>query len=146
MGFPGSGADAAIIRPVNAPTSQASTPVAAVMGGSVSLAGKASLVIPAGAMATNQTITVVEYDASTLPVTDSNTRLVSSIKDFKPDGLTFSRPVLLSLNVAADVAASRGPALTVFYFNPQTGLWERVGGSLTADLSAVVTNITHFSY
>jgi hypothetical protein len=63
--------------------------------------------------------------------------------DFRPDGLVFSRPAILQLE-ANVLEAADGDVLTLYWYNPDTGLWE-VEQRVKVDGEEVEFKIYHFS-
>ena len=63
--------------------------------------------------------------------------------DFRPDGLVFSKPAILQLEAAVLEAADRDE-LTLYWYNPDTGLWE-VEQKVRLDGEEVEFKIYHFS-
>jgi hypothetical protein len=115
-----------------APPSKGSQSVDAT-GGTVTLADGTSLVIPAGALATAQTITVT----STADVPAGYVGY-SALYTFGPSGLQFSKPVQLTLPVRAGATS---PAV---YWSSATGTgFDELGG--TAGTGTITTSIMHFS-
>jgi len=106
-----------------------------LLGGVVS-AGNFKLVIPPGALLTSATITVSQPDPA---------RPVVNLSITPASANRFLLPVLL----IADATPMNRSLLSVAYmsyYNPQTGAWERVDGSLVSVLGLTVSApLWHFS-
>jgi hypothetical protein len=63
--------------------------------------------------------------------------------NFRPDGLIFSKPAVLQLE-ANLLEAADGDVLTLYWYNPDTGLWE-VEQKVKVDDEEVEFRIYHFS-
>ncbi|HNT26740.1 MAG TPA: hypothetical protein PKH10_01050, partial [bacterium] len=71
--------------------------VTAATGGTVSTTdGSASVEIPAGALAQDTEITITEKKKDDYPEEE---KLASSVWHFGPDGLTFSKPITMSIKL-----------------------------------------------
>jgi len=77
------------------PPPHTSAPVPAATGGTVSLSGGAAVQIPAGALASDTTITI-QQSTTTAP-----TGTVGAVFDLGPSGTTFSQPVKVTIPVPA---------------------------------------------
>jgi hypothetical protein len=65
--------------------------------------------------------------------------------EFSPDGVVFAKPALIEFE-AAVLGAKNGESLKLYYFNPQTGLWQLEQVILVRDASVEVKfEISHFS-
>lgn len=107
--------------------------VTAAAGGTVAdPAGKASLAIPAGALATDTDIT--------LDIRAKETGTESEVFEFGPTGTQFTKPAALTLKFAGTVPDGKKAVLAV-----QEGTkWTPIEGSAAAN-GVVSGNITHFS-
>lgn len=110
------------------------TKVTAASGGTVTdPAGKASLAIPAGALASDTDITLV--------VGPSEAGTAGEVLTFGPDGTTFAQPATLTIKaIATGLPAGKTYAIGVF----EGGAWQEVKGS-SFDGSVVKGPIAHFS-
>lgn len=109
--------------------------VVGVLGGVVS-AGDFKVVIPPGAVPRNATVTVTQPDPDR-PVVELSISPASANR--------FALPVLLVAD-AKRMDHSLLPAAFVSYYNPATGQWERVSGSLVSLPSLTVSApLHHFS-
>ncbi|HZK76170.1 MAG TPA: hypothetical protein VFD13_04605 [Candidatus Kapabacteria bacterium] len=110
-------------------------------GGTVTSAdGKVTVVIPAGALSSNQTIAIS-------PKTDSNTcpQALGSGYDLTPNGLTFSVPAMLTLSYDTTVRSANAEFIGVAY-QDDNGKWYGVtGGSVDTIHRTVTVPISHFS-
>jgi hypothetical protein len=114
------------------PPPHTSATVPAATGGTVALSGGAAVQIPAGALATDTTITI-QQSTITAP-----TSTVGAVYDLGPSGTTFSQPVTVTIPVPAgttDAAIWTKPAGTAHYTSLPTTV---SGGVATAQA-------THFS-
>jgi hypothetical protein len=117
-------------------------------GGSLQLSSSSpdGIDIPAGAFAGNESIGILELEESSLPLT-SSLRVIGSAKDFKPDGLRFSKPVRIKLSFP-DSFASRllSSTYAIQFYNVSTKAWERVpGGGVNSASKFVFAETDHFS-
>lgn len=117
-------------------------------GGSLQLSSSSSdgIDIPAGAFAGNESIGILELEESSLPLM-SSLRVIGSAKDFKPDGLRFSKPVRIKLSFP-DSFASRllSSTYAIQFYNVSTKAWERVpGGGVNSASKFVYAETVHFS-
>jgi ZU5 domain len=102
-------------------------------GGTLTLADGASLMIPAGALAATQTITMTS--TATVPVGYVGE---SAFYTFGPAGLQFSMPVEVTLPFRA---GSTSPAL---YWSSSSGTgFDELGGTVAGNTAS--TNVMHFS-
>jgi hypothetical protein len=110
-------------------------------GGTITSAnGKVSLVIPAGALSSTQSISITTK-------TSSNTcpQALDSGYDLTPDGLTFSKPAMLTLSYDTTIAGAIAELIGVAS-QEGTGSWYAwTGGSLDTVHHTVTVPITHFS-
>ncbi|HEY3875795.1 MAG TPA: hypothetical protein VGM92_09980 [Candidatus Kapabacteria bacterium] len=110
-------------------------------GGTVTSAdGKVTLVIPAGALSSNQTIAISTK-------TDSNTCPQASGPeyDLTPNGLTFSKPVMLTLNYDSTLPGSTAEIIGVASQEDTGGWYGWTGGTVDTVHQTVTVPITHFS-
>jgi hypothetical protein len=115
-----------------------SAEVTAADGGDVEL-GNAKLSIPGGALADDTTVTIESSKpASTLPDASSLTGLVY---DFGPTGTEFTKPVALTLPLAAK--PGDGKEAVIAYLNEDTNTWEDLETTIGAD--GAQADIMHFS-
>jgi uncharacterized delta-60 repeat protein len=124
-----------------APTRTFQTRVIAAKGGTVA-AGGATLVIPAGALDQDTTITVtISSPRASLP--DGET-IRGSIFDFGPDGTTFNTPATLTLPAAGTPAANESAIIS--FLDPAADRWVdlRSAGTGTA-VSAAVSHFTEYA-
>ena len=111
--------------------------ITAAAGGTVSFGGmKAD--IPAGALATDTTITVQTVDVSTLPAPST---VVGAVYDLGPNGTTFSKPVKLTFDLDSTKLASDEVPSIAFV---KAGAWELLPDSMIKD-GKVVATTTHFT-
>jgi hypothetical protein len=113
--------------------------ITAAAGGAVSFGGM-SAEVPAGALATDTTITVHAVDVSTLPAPGS---IVGPAYDLGPNGTTFSKPVKLSFDLDSTKLAS-GEVPSIAFVNG--GAWERLADSVVkgGKIEATTTHFTVF--
>jgi hypothetical protein len=118
------------------PTSSTTTTVhiTAAAGGTVAdPGGKTSLVIPPGALAKDTDIT--------LALTPAANGAVVEVSEFGPDGLTFLKPVALTIKADAALATT-GKALALAVL--ENGAFKALEGSMYAG-GAATASIMHFS-
>lgn len=107
----------------------ATTRITAAAGGTVSDAtGSTSLVIPAGALAADTDIT--------LTILPKSGAALTTISQFGPDGLTFLKPVTLTIK-------AEGPATSTLALH-SSGVFTAIAGSTYAN-GAATGSIEHFS-
>ena len=114
------------------------TRVSAATGGTVT-AGDATLVIPAGALSQDTTITVtISSPGSSLP--ESST-VKGEIYDFGPNGTTFSTPATLTLPMTDTPAANERAVIS--FLDPVTDQWVDLTSTVTgAQISAPISHFT----
>jgi len=95
---------------------------------------KTQLVIPAGALETTVEICA---EVELVETRDSLVRLY----DFTPDGLVFLKPAKLILKAKFP----KGTRLNLYWFNPDTGVWELEQTVKTGKKGKVKFDIYHFS-
>jgi prenyltransferase beta subunit len=95
------------------------------------------LQIPAGAVKESTMITV-----SKLPSADKD-ELVSPMYEFGPSGLTFDKPVQISIK--APIAADSLDQLALVWLNEQTGQWIPVPAVIDAETGTVTGLVNHFT-
>lgn len=105
--------------------------VSAARGGMVT-AGRHTVTFFPGSLSKDTDITVVDKTLTTGIV---------EVQLF-PEGLTFKKPVMLA-TFTYDLAYPGN--LTMYWWNPATGLWEDIGGQVTVDGLGVFTWLQHFS-
>jgi hypothetical protein len=117
------------------------TTVIAATGGTVT-AGGATLVIPAGALSQDTTITVTTSSpSSSLP--DSST-VKGSVFDFGPDGTTFSTPATLTLPMVGTPATNERAVIS--FLDPVANQWVDATATVTgAQISAPVSHFTVYA-
>jgi hypothetical protein len=117
-------------------------------GGSLRLSSAApdGADVPAGAFFGNESLGVLEVVGASAPPLASH-RVVGAAKDFKPDGLRFSRPVRLRLSYADSFSARLfGSAYAVWFYNGSSGTWEKIpGGGVDLTSKFVFADTDHFS-
>jgi hypothetical protein len=111
--------------------------ITAATGGAVSL-GQMKADIPAGALASDTTITVRAVDVSTLPTPSA---VIGAVYDLGPDGTTFSKPVTLTFDLDATKLASDEVPSIAFV---KGAAWELLADSMVKD-GKVVATTTHFT-
>jgi len=115
-----------------------SAEITAADGGDVKL-GKATLSIPGDALADDTTVTVESTKpSSSLPDASSLSGLVY---DFGPNGTEFTKPVALTLPLAAKPGA--GKEAVIAYLDEETNTWEDLVTTVGAD--GANADIMHFS-
>lgn len=115
-----------------------SAEITAADGGDVEL-GKAKLSIPGDALADDTTVTVESAKpSSSLPDASSLSGLVY---DFGPNGTEFTKPVALTLPLAAKPGS--GKEAVIAYLDEETNAWEDLATTVGAD--GVNAEIMHFS-
>jgi WD40-like Beta Propeller Repeat/ZU5 domain len=118
-------------------TNTTSAPIAAAAGGEVRL-GAARVTIPPGALEADTTITL---SLVTNPNVPDATSVVGAIYDFGPSGLTFNKPVTLSLPLNQAIPA--GKRAEIGWLDEQDGQWVALDSTTGAD--AVVAETDHFT-
>jgi hypothetical protein len=110
-------------------------------GGTVtSTDGKVSLVIPAGALSSTQSIAIT-------PKSDSNTcpQGLDAGYDLTPNGLMFSKPAMLTLSYDTTIRAANAEFIGVASQEDTGGWYAWTGGSVDTIHRTVTVPITHFS-
>jgi hypothetical protein len=97
-------------------------------------------VIPAGALDGKVKITVLASFFESIEASNSVKGLVT---DFGPDGLVFLKPASLKLHGEL-LEAAEGETLTLYWYNPESGLWE-VEQEVTISNSQAEFSVYHFS-
>ncbi len=117
----------------------ASQTVTASEGGTVETAS-ASVVIPAGALSADTTITISNEDVKGQP---DEAKLLSFVFDFGPEGTTFTTPVTIALKLSADIPD--GKKVSIAYLN--SGAWEKIGTDVNnlKKGDKVSAEVSHFS-
>jgi hypothetical protein len=131
------GTDSGSSPGTDGPASATESAITAAAGGSVSLGGlKAD--VPAGALASDTTITVRAVDVSTLP---TPSEVVGPAYDLGPSGTTFSKPVTLTFDLDSTKLATGEVPHIAFV---KAGAWELLADSMVKD-GKVVATTTHFT-
>jgi len=99
--------------------------------GGVIAVGRIRVTFPAGAFSGVRTITVVDASAAFVDC------------HLYPEGLTFSVPVSLELDLAGTAADALDA--TVFWYDPETATWVDIDGDYVEGGHTVVTRLAHFS-
>jgi hypothetical protein len=108
-------------------------------GGGTLTAGGASLLVPAGVLASDQVLTLaVRAPTAADPGKDS---ILGNIYEFGPDGTTFAVPVALTLPLSGTVAADK--KVVVAWLDTASGQWFPVASTVSAD--KVVGLVSHFT-
>ena len=132
------GADAGVDPGDAAAGTMSSMMITAATGGTLT-AGSASLLVPAGALATDKLLTVtVGPPAADEPGRDS---LAGDVYDFGPSGTTFTVPVALSLPLPGGVPA--GKRAVVAWLDAAASQWVPVPSS--ADGPKITGRVSHFT-
>ncbi len=106
-----------------------------VAGGSVTMAGGPTIVIPAGALSADTTITVA---SSTIAAPGG---AVTSVFQFGPDGTTFATPATVRFTVPAGTSAAE---VGVYWTRPgSTTQWDIL--PVTVSGTTATVSVTHFS-
>jgi len=118
-----------------------STAIVAALGGTV-IAGDATLVIPAGALRQDTTISVsISGPNPSLP---QSATLGGKVYDFGPNGTTFSTPATLTLPLVGTPAANERAVIS--YFDPVSQQWVDLPSTVTnGSISAPLTHFTEFA-
>ena len=61
-----------------------------------------------------------------------------------PEGLQFSRPVKLSMDLS-EIVGFEGPGMTVYWWDPAEGEWVNIGGEWDNDTRTLSIELWHFS-
>lgn len=103
-------------------------------GGTVSLSGGASVIVPSGALSSSTTITVAAASAT------APSGAISSVYAFGPSGTTFAAPVTVTFPVPAGT-----PANAVAYWSKpgSTTEWEALPAVVNGTTATI--QVTHFS-
>jgi hypothetical protein len=112
-------------------------PVTAAEGGTIT-AGTAKLVIPAGALAEDTTITVEEVATSGFAGKEN---IAAAVLEFGPDGLTFSQPVQMEMAFDASKAPEGSVAKLAWYDGSK---WVELEDSAVSG-GKVTATTTHFT-
>ncbi len=105
-------------------------------GGTLAVEG-ATLTIPAGALAGPTTLTMTQDTAPT----PGGYEAYSPLYRFEPEGLTFAKPVVVSIPMTVPGADQR--AATLFWSRQGATGYERLSASVSGGI--VTANVTHFS-
>jgi hypothetical protein len=112
--------------------------ITAADGGEVKL-GKATLSIPAGALAEDLDVTLeTKKPASSLPDQDT---LKGMTYDFGPDGTTFEKPVELTLPLSA--TPGDGEKAVISWYDEASKSWKDL--TATVDGSSISAEVEHFT-
>jgi len=98
------------------------------------------LVVPADALKSKVKITV---QANFFECIEDGDVVNGLVTDFGPDGLVFLKPASLILNGDL-LQAAEGEVLTLYWYNPESGLWE-VEQEVTISNSQAEFSVYHFS-
>jgi uncharacterized membrane protein len=101
------------------------------------------LVVPENALSENTIITVVQAPLENLP----DYKMVSHVFEVGPSGTTFTTPSTLTLPYDENelpVGVSEDD-LAIYYYNINTGSWERVGGNVDTTANTVSVQVDHLS-
>jgi hypothetical protein len=106
----------------------------------ISSDGKARLIIPAGALESNQSITMQPIEG-TAPLS-----LNACSYRFSPHGLQFKKPAQLVVNYANELSPGTSPELVNIATQQDNGSW-KIAGKVTVDKNnkTMTTEIKHFS-
>ncbi|OAT81312.1 S-layer homology domain-containing protein [Desulfotomaculum copahuensis] len=114
--------------------------------------GEVGLIIPAGAVGSEFSITVKKLAAATTNVGNNDQmaaipagyHLVSAIYDFGPGGTTFQTPVTLSLRVAVPPLV-RPDNLALAVYDQSTGKWVVIPAVLDVNKGLILARLQHLS-
>jgi hypothetical protein len=120
------------------------TQVIGSSGGRVSNAG-VTLDVPAGALSENTTISVGLEQISETDVPGLTPVAAKII--LRPEGITFAKPVTLTVNYDSKKVASKlqNELTQIYYFNPSTNEWELQTTTVDIAKGMLVTELAHFS-
>ncbi|MCP4572155.1 MAG: hypothetical protein GY838_07345 [bacterium] len=120
-----------------APVPETSVTIGAGGGTVASPDGKAELVIPAGALTGDVTITVKAAGNTSLPIIDG------THYEFGPEGTVFEQPVALTMVVDKDAVSSA--SIFIVRVDEENGYVELTESDYDADAGAVTSELQHFS-
>jgi len=129
------------ITAIGKPTGAAVQKNIGASGGTiVSADGRTRLIIPSGALGTDQTITMQPIEG-TAPL-----RIATASYRLEPHGLQFKKPVQLVLNYSDAILAGTPPELVSIATLQANGSW-KTAGKVTVDKTnkTMTADITHFS-
>ncbi len=128
-----------LVTPVGVPTGNADSKTIGSGGGSITSAdGRFTITIPAGALATDKTITVQ-------PISNTNVAGTGTAYRTKPDGEIFAKPVTLTFHYTdADTTGSFIEAMGIAYQDSK-GVWQGSGGSIDKVNKTFSVTTTHFT-
>lgn len=125
---------------VGTPTGTATSKLIGASGGNITSAdGSAELVIPAGALSANTTITLQ-------PITNTCPAGITSAFRFSPNGLHFNQPATLTFHYPDSVLKNTIPALMGIAVQDSNGYW-KVASKVNNDTIAhtISASIVHFT-
>jgi hypothetical protein len=125
--------------------------IVALTGGQVSTNSTESvsakpigIVIPAGALSQNISISVSSVDCSNVSPLNSSNQFLTVVGSFEPSGLVFNSPVTITLPLA--YVAVPGATLPLNLLNTSTLTWSSFGNAtVDADGKSITFQTTHFS-
>lgn len=126
--------------------SQTSSAITAASGGTLTTALGDDLTVPAGALASDTTLTSTLQPVPAVPPV--GLVAISRAYDFGPDGTTFSSPVAAVFHyTTADLAGGLVDPLTlrVYVFDSLAGDWVLVGGTVDTLTQTITVDLNHFS-
>jgi len=98
------------------------------------------LAVPPNSLHENTPITVLQVP----PENVATYTMMSNIFDIGPNGTNFTNPVMLTLPYQLQAGVSEDN-LAIYYYNTDTGSWERVGGNVNKVDKTVSVLVNHLS-
>ena len=105
-------------------------------------AGTAEVYIPPDALREDATVTIGPHSQYALQ--DESGQIIGLQYDFGPSGITFDKPVTITLYYDPAVIAEPW-LLDIYYYNEVTGLWEPMGATLDEPNFCFYIEVHHFS-
>ncbi len=119
-------------------------------GNTIKTTSGAAINVPPGAVPQTQTggtgsVTFsITKDTVSVPTIPPGMTQASDVYNFGPTATVFAQPVLVTLPLLQNYATSQGH-LTIYRFNPSSGVSEPLGGTYDAATNTVSTQVYQFS-
>jgi hypothetical protein len=115
-------------------------------GGEVKDEYGASIVVPPKALASDISISVQTLITDSLP-SELQSSVVRNVIECLPSGLTFQKPVTITLPITNGKTYSAGDSLNLFFYNKDSMYWQMtdVFAKVTTDGKYLTASVNHFS-